>query len=765
MRRKIAEELGAPTVIKSQVLTGGRMKAGGVKFADTPEEAERHAADILELEINGHMPRGVLVDSRVEVAQEYYAGVTWDGTRKRPVLIFSDMGGIDIEEVAETHPDHVGRAHFSTLRPFSDYEAKQVIASVGVTGRALTRLTPILSRLARLFIEYDMTLAEINPLAQLADGSFVAVDAHMDMENEARPRQKAILEELGVGDEETRQAREATPFELAGEAVDQQDHRGVAGNVTEFDGDLGLVIGAGGGSLTLFDAVRAHGGKPANYCEIGGNPSVAKACGLAKLVLQKPGVDKIAVMMSIVSNTRVDIVARGVIKACVELGYDPAEKISIFRIPGAWEEEGFKILEKYGVKYADRSVSLNEAARMAVAAMYASSDHGDADDARFIVQGITGREAVNLTRECLDYGAGAKIVGGVTPGRLGREVHGVPVFDTVAQAVEHHGGPIDGSVVTVPPAFTKDAVIEAIANGVKLVVIVTERIPRGDVAQMVEFADEHGARIIGPNCLGIIVPDVIKMGGIGGPAKDAAKSYSPGPVGVISRSGGMTTEMSSTLTAAGLGQSTAVSIGGDAIIGSTYAELMPLFEADEETAGDRHLHRAGRPDGGPAVGVGHRAQLAAAGGGVHGRPVHGRDAGHVLRPRRHDRRGQGGHRDREDRAARGGRDRRRRADRGHPRARARQDRGRGLMALFIDVEVAPEAASDAAVAAKLAEVCPVDIFAVGDGGALRDRRGEPRRVRAVPAVHRRGARGQRDRAQALRRRGGSLGEPGIERRR
>ena len=113
--------------------------------------------------------------------------------------------------------------------------------------------------------------------------------------------------------------------------------------------------------------------------------------------------------------------------------------------------------------------------------------------------------------------------------------------------------------------------------------IVTERIPRGDVAEMVELANEHGARIIGPNCLGIIVPNVIKMGGIGGPAKDAAKSYTPGQVGVISRSGGMTTEMSSTLTAAGLGQSTAVSIGGDAIIGSSYAELMPLFEADEQT--------------------------------------------------------------------------------------------------------------------------------------------------------------------------------------
>jgi succinyl-CoA synthetase alpha subunit len=205
------------------------------------------------------------------------------------------------------------------------------------------------------------------------------------------------------------------------------------------------------------------------------------------------------------------------------------------------------------------------------------------EDFTFIVQGITGREAVNLTRECLDYGS--KVVGGVTPGRKGREVHGVPVFDTVEQVVDSLGCVPDGSVVTVPPAFTKDAVLEAIVRGVKLIVIVTERIPRRDVAQMVELADRQGARIIGPNCLGLIVPEVCKMGGIGGPAKDAAKAYAPGPIGVMSRSGGMTTEISSTLTAAGLGQSTAISIGGDAIIGSTYAELMPLFEADRQTQG------------------------------------------------------------------------------------------------------------------------------------------------------------------------------------
>jgi succinyl-CoA synthetase beta subunit len=364
--KRIAEEVAGPVVIKSQVLTGGRMKAGGVKFADTPEEAEAHAQTILDLEINGHKARGLLVGAKAEIKQEYYAGVVWDGIRKLPSFVFSPMGGIDIEEVAETHPDKIGRGHISTLLPQSDFQAKQVIASTGVTGSQLNRLIPFLSGLARIFVKYDMTLAEINPLVELTDGKFVALDAHMEMENEGRPRQKTLLDELGVGDDETREAREPTPFEIEGERIDSVDHRGVAGNVTEFDGNLGLVIGAGGGSLTLFDAVRNYGGKPANYCEIGGNPSVSKAKNLAKLVLQKPGVDKIAVMMSIVSNTRVDIVARGVIAACVELGYDPADKIAVFRIPGAWEDEGFKILEKYGVEYYDRSVSMHEAAKRAV---------------------------------------------------------------------------------------------------------------------------------------------------------------------------------------------------------------------------------------------------------------------------------------------------------------------------------------------------------------------------------------------------------------
>ncbi len=201
------------------------------------------------------------------------------------------------------------------------------------------------------------------------------------------------------------------------------------------------------------------------------------------------------------------------------------------------------------------------------------------ENTTFIIQGITGREAVNMARECIDYGS--KLVGGVTPGRGGRDVHGVPVFDTVVEITSKQR--VDASVISVPPPAVRDAAFEAIENGIKLIVIVTERIPRLEVAQMVEYAKRHEARIIGPNCLGVLTPGKSRVGGMGGAAVSARKAYTPGPIGIMSRSGGMTTEIANTLTAAGLGQSTAVSIGGDAIIGSTYADLMPLFEADPET--------------------------------------------------------------------------------------------------------------------------------------------------------------------------------------
>jgi succinyl-CoA synthetase beta subunit/citryl-CoA synthetase large subunit len=361
---RLATEIGSPVVVKAQTLSR-RDAADAVKTADRPAGAREAAAELLRLDDGGRKPRGVLVERKTIGGRTIGLAVTYDGIRKLPVMI-AGAGGGNVEEIAEKDPDRVKRRHFSALLPFSDYRAKELVAAVGLTGADLTRATAIVTRLARLFLQYDLTQADIHSLTRLDDGSFVALDCYLDMEAEGRGRQKTILAELGVGPEETRSVREPTPFEVEAAKIDAEDPRGVAGPVVEFDGNIGLVIGAGGGSLTLTDAVRKHGGRPANYAALGGNPSVRKAQRLTKLLLSKPGVDKIAVMSNVVSNTRADLVARGVIKGVIESGFDPADKIAIFRVPGAWEADAVRILRKYGIEYCDRSVSISEAARRAV---------------------------------------------------------------------------------------------------------------------------------------------------------------------------------------------------------------------------------------------------------------------------------------------------------------------------------------------------------------------------------------------------------------
>jgi succinyl-CoA synthetase alpha subunit len=183
-----------------------------------------------------------------------------------------------------------------------------------------------------------------------------------------------------------------------------------------------------------------------------------------------------------------------------------------------------------------------------------------------------------VTRHMLDYGT--RILAGVTPGRGGQEVHGVPVYDTVKAAVQEHGA--DTSVVYVPPAFAYDAVLEAIGNGIRLVVIITENIPQKDAVRFLYAAAQNGVRVIGPNSVGMINPaDRVKLGAIGG--DNVERCFVPGKVGVISRSGGMTAETSWMVKRAGYGVSTSISIGGDALIGSTISDLLPLFEQDPGT--------------------------------------------------------------------------------------------------------------------------------------------------------------------------------------
>lgn len=201
------------------------------------------------------------------------------------------------------------------------------------------------------------------------------------------------------------------------------------------------------------------------------------------------------------------------------------------------------------------------------------------ENTRVIVQGITGREAATFTKDMINYGT--KVVAGVTPGKRGQEVHGVPVYDTVRQAVQNHSA--DATVISVPPALVKGAALEALENGIKLLVIISERVPRKDTVEILEVAKERNARVIGPNTLGLISPHRVKLGMAGGPVDDVKKAYMPGVVGIASRSGGMTTEIANLLTTNGIGQSTCIGIGGDPIVGSNFLDLVPLFAEDPET--------------------------------------------------------------------------------------------------------------------------------------------------------------------------------------
>jgi succinyl-CoA synthetase beta subunit/citryl-CoA synthetase large subunit len=353
-----------PVMLKAQVPIGGRGKADGVIAASSTKQCQAGIKHLLGKKIRGFHVIKLLVEEKLDIDREFFMAVTYDTVAKAPIAIFSPQGGVDIEILAARDPGRVRYETFSARNRLPHYRAREIISDTGVTGRRLLALAAILAKLADIFLDYDATVAEINPLALTREGQLVALDCHLEIDDDALFRHRD-LSEIAKDKNRIQPERTASDFESEAAKIDNLDHRGVAGRVIEFDGTMGLIIGGGGASLTAFDAVKAHGGKPANYCEIGGNPSVLKVKELTKLILSKPGVEKIAVIMNVVSNTRVDLVARGIIKGVLESGKDPATTVAVFRVPGAWEEEGFKILSKYGVRFGDRTCSIDQAARLA----------------------------------------------------------------------------------------------------------------------------------------------------------------------------------------------------------------------------------------------------------------------------------------------------------------------------------------------------------------------------------------------------------------
>ena len=356
-----AQRIGSPVMIKAQVPFGGRAKAGAVRSAETPEAAAREAEQLLATDLRGVPVTSVSVESKVRFSRELYAGIAWDTTDRLPVALLSTSGGIDVE----LSDEHVARQTFDPSSGLAADDRRSMAAKLGLDGRTLEAAATLLGQLANAFLETDAVLIEINPLVEQTDGDLLGLDAHVEIEDDAMYRQQDRLAPLGEL-ASTNTGRPPTALELEAARIDAMDHRGVAGRVVEFDGNLALLIGGGGASLTVFDAILDHGGKPANYCEVGGNPTPEKVAAMTELLLSKPGVTNLAVVMNVVNNTRADDIAGGVVAGVRQTGQEPADVITVFRVPGNREQEAHDILTAAGVPFCGREVSLDECARLAV---------------------------------------------------------------------------------------------------------------------------------------------------------------------------------------------------------------------------------------------------------------------------------------------------------------------------------------------------------------------------------------------------------------
>jgi succinyl-CoA synthetase beta subunit len=358
-----ASELGrTELVVKAQVPFGGRGKAGGVVFVAGASAAGAAADQLLRTILRGRAVEAVSVEAKVAITREFYVGIVWDSGSKLPVAVLSTAGGVDVER---SYDRSVVQRKFDPYIGLRAFEGREMARQLGVEGKTMNGIGVALHQLATAFIRLDGVTIEINPLAETTGGELIGLDAHIELDDDAASRLASELQGLGTI-ENSAAGRPPTALELDAQRIDALDHRGVAGRVVEFDGDLALLIGGGGASLTVFDAIRRYGGKPANYCEVGGNPTEEKVAALTALLLSKPGVRTMAVIMNVVNNTRADVMARGVIEGVRRAGRSPGDTIIVFRIPGSWESEAKSILAEAGIEALGREISLDAAAKLAV---------------------------------------------------------------------------------------------------------------------------------------------------------------------------------------------------------------------------------------------------------------------------------------------------------------------------------------------------------------------------------------------------------------
>ena len=344
----IARELGVPVVIKAQVYVGGRGKAGGIQFGDTPEEAREAARRVLGMDIKGLTVEKVLVTPKSDIREEYYAGIVLDRASQAPVVMVSAAGGVDIEQVAEEAPEKIVREPIDVRWGLLPMQARDIMARAGVPHTVVARGGAILSALARAYMGCDATLAEINPLALTSDGQVIAADAKILIDDNALPRQQEYASWA--------EPEEANPLEFEAKA------EGLT--YVKLDGDVGIIGNGAGLVMTTLDMVARAGGKPANFLDIGGGAKADIVYKSLMFVARDPQVK--GILVNIFGGiTRGEEVAKGVLMAQHEL---PAGMPVVVRLSGTGEAEGRAMLADAGLTWGQ---DMRDAAQKIVAAIQA----------------------------------------------------------------------------------------------------------------------------------------------------------------------------------------------------------------------------------------------------------------------------------------------------------------------------------------------------------------------------------------------------------
>jgi len=344
--QKAAADLEGAVAVKAQVLVGGRGKAGGILFADSPAEAAQIAGKLLKMRIKGISVQNLLVEERVEIKKELYLGLTVDRSNRTYVAIASSEGGMEIEDVAASMPEKIVKVFVDPMYGFHPYHARQIAKRLGYVGRQMLSLATIFVNLYRMAMDYDAELTEINPLVETPEGKFIAADARLTIDDSALYRHAKLKERALQADE-----GDWLPREM------QARKSGLA--YVKLEGDVGIIGNGAGLVMATLDAIQLHGGSPANFLDVGGGASADRMAAALDIVFSDPGVK--AVFINILGGiTRCDEVARGILDVKRQMGF---VKPMVIRLVGTNEEEGRRILTDAGIPVLD---SMEQAAQRVV---------------------------------------------------------------------------------------------------------------------------------------------------------------------------------------------------------------------------------------------------------------------------------------------------------------------------------------------------------------------------------------------------------------